>query len=97
MKHFPRLALFAILTWPVLTAGSCATMGEPTIRTVEVKVPVRTPCTLTPPAEPDFADTDDALRQAPNHVERVKLLLIGRLQRIAHDAELHAYAQACAR
>ena len=97
MKSFPRLALFAILTWPVLTAGSCVTMREPEVRTVEVRVPVRAPCTATPPAEPDFADTDDALRQASNHVERVRLLVVGRLQRIAHDAELHAYAQACAR
>ena len=96
MKSFPRLALFAILTWPVLTAGSCATMGEPTIRTVEIKVPVRTPCTLTPPVEPEWADTDAALRDAPDHISRVRLLVIGRLQRVAHDQELHAYATACA-
>lgn len=80
-----------------LALVGCATTSEPTVRTVEVRVPIHAPCTATPPAEPDFADTDDALRQAPNHIERVKLLLIGRLQRIAHDAELHAYAQACAR
>lgn len=91
-----RLALFAILTWPVLTAGSCATTSEPTIRTVEVRVPVHAPCSLTPPPEPEFADTDAALRDAPDHVARVRLLVIGRLQRVAHDQELHAYANACA-
>ena len=96
MKSFPRLALFAILTWPVLTAGSCVTMREPAVRTVEVAVPIHAPCTATPPTEPDYADTDDKLRNAPDHIERVKLLLIGRLQRIAHDQELHAYASACA-
>lgn len=80
-----------------LSLTACATTSEPTVRTVEVRVPVHAPCTAAPPAEPDFADTDDALRQAPNHVERVRLLVIGRLQRISHDQELHAYAQACAR
>lgn len=96
MKSFPRLALFAILTWPVLTAGSCVTMREPEVRTVEVRVPVHAPCEATPPVEPEWADTDEKLRDAPDHVARVRLLLIGRLQRIAHDQELHAYASACA-
>lgn len=96
MKSFPRLALFAILTWPVLTAGSCVTMREPEVRTVEVRVPVAVPCTATPPVEPEWADTDEKLRDAPDHVARVRALVIGRLQRIAHDQELHAYAVACA-
>ena len=86
-------AIFCILA---LTLTACATMSEPPLRTVEVRVPVPAPCTATPPTEPDYADTDEKLRNAPDHIERVKLLLIGRLQRIAHDQELHAYAQACA-
>lgn len=93
MKPFTAQAFSAILA---LSLTACAHTGEPTIRTVEVAVPVHTPCKLTPPVEPTFADTDQALRDAPDHVERVRLLVIGRLQRIAHDAELHAYAAGCA-
>ena len=78
-----------------LALVGCAHNSEPTVRTVEVLVPVRAPCTATPPVEPEWADTDQALRDAPDHVARVRLLLIGRLQRIAHDQELHAYASAC--
>ena len=89
-----RTALAALAC---LALVGCATTSEPTIRTVEIRVPVPAPCTATPPAEPDFADTDDKLRDAPSHVERVRALVIGRLQRISHDAELHAFAQACAR
>lgn len=79
-----------------LALVGCAHTGEPAVRTVTVNVPVHAPCSLTPPVEPVFADTDEALRDAPSHVERVRLLLIGRLQRLAHDQELHAYASACA-
>lgn len=86
-------AIFCILA---LSLTACATTSEPAVRTVEIKVPVRTPCTLTPPVEPEWADTDEALRDAPDHVARVRALVIGRLQRIAHDQELHAYATACA-
>lgn len=93
MKSFTAQALSGILA---LSLTACATTSEPTVRTVEVQVPVHSPCSATPPAEPDFADTDEKLRDAPSHVERVKLLLIGRLQRVAHDQELHAYATACA-
>lgn len=93
MKFFTAQAFSAILA---LSLTACAHTAEPTVRTVEVAVPIHAPCTATPPTEPDYADTDDKLRNAPDHIERVKLLLIGRLQRIAHDQELHAYASACA-
>jgi hypothetical protein len=93
MKSLPCKAFAGILA---LSLTACATTSEPRVVTRDVLIPVRAPCTATPPAEPDFADTDDALRQAPNHVERVRLLVVGRLQRISHDAELHAFAQACA-
>ena len=87
-----RTALAALAC---LALVGCAHNSEPTVRTVEVLVPVRAPCTATPPVEPEWADTDQALRDAPSHVERVRLLVVGRLQRIAHDQELHAYASAC--
>lgn len=89
MKYSVLSAIFA------LSLTACAHTAEPTVRTVEVQVPIHAPCAATPPTEPDYADTDDKLRNAPDHIERVKLLLIGRLQRIAHDQELHAYASAC--
>ena len=79
-----------------LFISGCATTSEPQIVTRDVLIPVRTPCTLTPPVEPEWADTDEALRDAPDHISRVRLLVIGRLQRVAHDQELHAYATACA-
>ena len=78
-----------------LALVGCAHNSEPTVRTVEVFVPVHAPCEATPPVEPEWADTDEKLRDAPDHVARVRLLLIGRLQRVAHDQELHAYASAC--
>ena len=90
-----RYALVA-LTACALISG-CAHNSEPTVRTVEVFVPVHAPCEATAPVEPDWADTDEKLRDAPDHVARVRALVIGRLQRVAHDQELHAFANACAR
>ena len=79
-----------------LSISACATGKEPAVRTVEVRVPIHAPCAIPEPPEPAYADTDEALRQAPNHVERVRLLVMGRLQRIAREAELRAWGRACA-
>lgn len=96
-----RLALIAVLLWPVLTAGSCATTREPQVRPVEVRVPVPVPCVVNIGPEPTYADNDDALRrrdgEAPEaHVIRTfPLLVAGRLQRIGRDREKSAAIAAC--
>lgn len=97
MKSLVRKAFFAILLWPVLTAGSCATTGEPRIITRDVMVPVHQPCTIPEPAKPDFADDDEDLRAAPDFFTRVKLMAAGRLQRMGYEGELLAWGRACAK
>lgn len=96
MKPLLRKAFFAILMWPVLTAGSCATTSEPAVRTVEVAVPIHTPCDVPEPAEPERVDTNEALREAPDIFSRVQLLLAGREQRIASEAAARSWGRACA-
>ena len=92
-----RLALMAVLCWPILTAGSCATTGEPRIVTREVLVPVHGPCTVAEPAEPTRLDTDEAIRSAPGLFERVQILLAGREQRKASENAARVWGRACAR
>ena len=64
------------------------------VRTVELPTPVRCRPELGP--EPDYPDTDAALRAAPDLFARVGLLLAGRLLRIARDQEKSAALAACA-
>jgi hypothetical protein len=80
-----------------LTLAGCAhSPAEPVIRTVEVKVPVVTPCPIdtTPPA---YVDTLDALKAAAARGSDavVALLIGGRSQRDAQIAGLKAQAEAC--
>ena len=92
-----RLALIAVLCWPVLTAGSCATTAEPRVVTRDVLVPVHGPCTIAEPAEPARVDTDEALRAAPGLFERVQILLAGREQRKASENQARVWGRACAK
>jgi hypothetical protein len=88
-----RLALIAVL----FLAGCQSTPPlDPRVqvRTVETPVPVRCRPDLGP--EPDYPDTDDALRAAPDLFVRVRLLLAGRLLRIARDQQKTAALAACA-
>lgn len=96
MKPLPRkakLVLWACLAWPLLTAGMCA--STPQIEVREVKVPVPVPCAADPGPDPVYADTDEALRQAPDLFARVQLLVAGRLQRMAREGELKAANAGC--
>ncbi len=68
---------------------------EPVIKTVTVNVPVTVPCKKDIGPEPQYADTDAALRAAPNLYERVRLLVAGRLQRIQREADRIAAYSAC--
>lgn len=94
----PFLAALAAVCWPLLTAGSCAhdaAAPEPRIEIREVKIPVAVACAANPGPDPAFADAPDALRQAADVFERVKLLLAGRAQRDGRLAELKAATAGC--
>lgn len=83
------LATFLLLT-------ACATDNPPPpVQTVVVKVPVRVPCEPQLSPQPVYADTDEAIKAAPDLFTRVKLIVAGRLQRIAREAELNAAVKAC--
>jgi len=92
-----RLALVALLCWPVLTAGSCVSTREPRVVTRDVLVPVHSPCAIAEPAEPERIDTNEALRNAPGLFERVQILLAGREQRIASENEARTWGRECAK
>jgi hypothetical protein len=87
------IATASVLAWPL---SACNTVPrEPPIRTVEVRVPVSTPCAAKPGPAPNYPDSDAALRGAPNLAEALKLLLAGRLLRIGREAELEAAVKGC--
>ncbi|QUD88064.1 hypothetical protein [Phenylobacterium montanum] len=80
-----------------LLAGCASTpdVAPPSVmHTVEVPTPVRCRPDLGP--EPDYPDTDEALRAAPDLFSRVRLLLAGRMLRIARDQQKTAALAACA-
>lgn len=80
-----------ILAALVLAGCASAPHGLPQ----PVSMPVSQPCRPVLSPEPDYEDSDAKLEAAPNLFERVKLLLAGRLQRIAREAELSAAVEAC--
>ena len=96
MRRPIALVFVAALGWEALTASSCATDGGPKpVTTVTKNVVVTVPCKIDPGPEPVYADTDEALKAAPDLFTRVKLLVAGRLQRIHRDSELHSAITAC--
>lgn len=86
----------AVVAWPMLTAGSCATTREPEVRTVEVRVPV--PVTCVPkglgPA-PVYPDTDEAVLASPGPGDLLHLLAAGRLLRKQRSAEVEPVIETC--
>ncbi|MDB5445688.1 MAG: hypothetical protein JWQ97_1005 [Phenylobacterium sp.] len=82
---------------PILFLAACATSQgpEPKVVVQRVEVPVAVRCSVDPGPDPTFADTADALRQAADLFERVKLLLAGRDQRDARLSELRAANAGC--
>lgn len=90
-----RLLLAALL----LTG--CATTPpppvEPTIITKEVLVPVQVPCAALKAMgdEPVYPDNDAALKTETRVFERTKLLLQGRLLRIARLTEYTVARASC--
>lgn len=89
-----RLILFT-LAFALAACGGERPPIEPIVRTVRVEVPVAVPCAAKVGARPDYPDGDDAVRAAPDLLERVKLLLAGREMRRAREAELEAALGGC--
>lgn len=92
-----RLAIISLLVLASCAGRAGLTPPEPVVKTVEVKVAVPVPCDalakLGP--EPDYADTDAAIRTAPDIFEQSRILAKGRLQRIKRGAEYIAARVAC--
>lgn len=91
MKKLLLLPAFVLL-------AACKTTEppEPIIKTVYVNVPVSQPCVpKTLGAAPDYVDTDDALRSAPDAASRYQILYGGRLQRVARLGELEPVVRSC--
>lgn len=82
-----RLLLVSFLALGL--SGCGATSG------LVVKVPVPVPCAIDPGPDPKYVDEDEALRNAPDLFERVKLLLAGRQQRQDRERELKAANSGC--
>lgn len=89
-----RLILISTLALPLLAACGHAPAPRIETHTVTVQVPVPVPCAVDVP-DPIYSDTDEALRNAPDLFERVKLLLAGRVERDAHDQTEKAARAAC--
>jgi len=83
------------IAFVLVMAYGCAGAPREIVRTVEVQVPVTVPCARSLPPEPAWYDTADKLRAAPNHDERVRLLLLGRFQRDQRITDLGASLAGC--
>ena len=86
----------------ILSLGACASTPqvapEPRIVTVEVAVPVPQPCVPAGlAAPPEYPDTDDALRAAPDAASRYQLIAAGRLLSRARLNEVEPVVAACPR
>lgn len=97
MKRLIATLVVAVPSLLGLTA--CATTGtvpEPRIVTVEVAVPVASPCVprkLGPP--PEYPDTREALRLAPDAASRLQLFAAGWTLRVARLNELEPVVAGC--
>lgn len=86
----------AVVAWPLLTAGSCATTREPEVRIVEVRVPVPVSCVPSSlGAAPAYPDTDEAVRASAGPGDLLQLLAAGRLLRKQRSAEVEPALEAC--
>lgn len=92
-----RAVVFSLLVLAGCAGRASLTPPEPVVVTKTVNVATPVPCAalakLGP--EPDYADTDAALRAAPDIFEQARLLSKGRLQRIKRGSEYIAARVAC--
>lgn len=77
----------------LLLLGACV---SPRVEYREVLVPVNVPCMNPVGPRPEYADTEEAVASAPDILDRVKLILVGREQRNARLNVLEGQADACA-
>jgi hypothetical protein len=87
-----------IIPLACLLATACASGPplDPKIVAKPVNMPVASSCVVAIGPEPAYPDTDAALATAPDLYTRVKLLLAGRVVRIARDAVKSAALAGCA-
>ncbi|WEK38666.1 MAG: hypothetical protein P0Y50_08880 [Candidatus Brevundimonas colombiensis] len=85
-----------VLACLMLTACATRPAPEPVVRTVDVLVPIATPCRVSVGPAPDYVDSDEALRTAADIFEAMKLRIAGRDQRQAREAVLQAALDGCA-
>lgn len=94
MTHpFRVIAAAAILS--LLAACASAPAPQPAVQVREVETPVAVACAPPLAAAPAYPDTDTALKAAPDLFARVRLLVSGRLLRMARERELDAALAAC--
>ena len=81
-----------LLLLPCLLLAGCAHDGQ----VIEIKVPVPVPCVSADfPKPPTYPDTREALRQAPDQAEFVRLLAAGWPLREARLKALEAALEPC--
>ena len=92
MKSRPSVVVLSVSL--LLTACASTHGSSPQVLTVEV--PVAVSCRPNLAAEPQWPDTDEAIRSASGLFARVQLLAAGRLVRLAWQRQLSAALKACA-
>lgn len=97
MNRQPFISRRAIaLVLGCVSLAACNTVApEPKVQIQRVEVPVAIKCSADPGRAPNYADSNDALRAAKDIFEQVRLLLAGRKQRMAREAELVAANAGC--
>ena len=87
----------AIAGMALFILSGCDTIQGPPPPPITVNIPVPVSCIKDPAAlkAPDFPDTDEKLKAAPSTFERIKLLVAGRLLRIAHNIKSEAALAGC--
>jgi uncharacterized membrane protein len=85
----------ALIVAAVLSACAGASPRRPALEVRTVATPVAVACAPDLGGAPAYPDTDAALRSAPNLFARVRLLVAGRLLRMARERELGAALAAC--
>ena len=94
MTHPFRLLTIAAAA-ATLTACANAPDPSPKVEVREVATPVAVTCAPPLGAAPVYPDSDVALMAAPELFARVRLLVAGRLLRLARERELMAALTAC--
>jgi hypothetical protein len=92
------IALAVLAAYPLIAAGSCAHTSEPTVRTVEVKVPIVMPCPDARALAPVYPDTDAAIAAAiaARDLEGLaRVLLAARPLHYQRHAEDNGQIKAC--